>query len=201
MSQNICVVADDTDLQYVSANCPLDVRQIFPNPFHCTVTNNGISCIRLLSRLEDLSLAELSVADDWLPPLADLTTVQRLYLNGTMISAVGLKHLQGWTSLKALRLKRAPNIKDDALAIISRFTKLEELDLTGTGTSDSGLLTLNGLGFPPLLATLMLTGTKVTDAGLMLLVKALPKLKTLGIKDTAVTAQVRKRLHPQLILC
>lgn len=73
-------------------------------------------------------------------------------------------------------------VTDEQLALLSRFHKLQMLDLSGTDITDSGLTHLSGLRH---LDDLNLCDTDVSDAGLFHL-SALDELSVLNLRGTNV---------------
>jgi len=74
-------------------------------------------------------------------------------------------------------------LKDQDLKVLSSLTSLQQLNLSGTGTSDAGLKHLSRLTN---LTHLYLIGTKITDAGLKELT-GLQKLEELRFGNTGIT--------------
>lgn len=74
-------------------------------------------------------------------------------------------------------------LKDQDLKVLSSLSSLQQLNLSGTATSDAGLKHLAGLKN---LTHLYLIGTEITDAGLKELV-GLQKLEELRVGNTVIT--------------
>ncbi|MFO1093656.1 MAG: hypothetical protein U0992_10135 [Planctomycetaceae bacterium] len=84
------------------------------------------------------------MADEHLEKWRNLRGIERLYLDETQITNVGLLHLRGLSSLKLLSLDNT-GITDDGLAVLSKFKSLESLSLKGTGIDGSGLAPLQDM--------------------------------------------------------
>ena len=106
-------------------------------------------------------LADGTVSDDHLAPLADLKEVYSLNLRGTEVTDAGLKHIAGLSSLVRLHLEKTP-ITDDGLQHLSGLTNLEYLNLYGTKVTDAGLEHLKPLAKLQILYT---WETGITMAG------------------------------------
>ncbi|MCA9115524.1 MAG: DUF1553 domain-containing protein, partial [Planctomycetaceae bacterium] len=116
-------------------------------------------------------------------PLAGLSSLKTLVLNGTQVSdATLVEILAGMPGLNRLYLEDTA-ISDASLEAIARLTQLETLSLVNTRVSDVACEKLAGLAQ---LEVLRLPGTGVTDAGLPRLATLL-RLRSLDLADTAVT--------------
>ncbi len=126
----------------------------------------------------DLSLAEVSD----LKPLAVMTGLHELHLNGAQTTDASLAHLSALTSLRILSTGGA-KITDVGLAHLSGLTGLQDLYLHGTQITDAGLVHLSPLTG---LQDLILTCTQITDAGLEHL-SVLTDLQELALDGTQIT--------------
>jgi prepilin-type processing-associated H-X9-DG protein len=139
--------------------------------------------------------------DGCMPPVAHLTGLRHLAMEGTRITDRGMKYLAGLTALEELSL--SPRVTDAGLASLaglsslkrlyfpqtgavtsaglrhlSKLTALEELYL-GERIGDAGLAHLRGL---PHLHYLCLYGAGFTDAGLVY-VKEIPSLRVFSVHE------------------
>jgi hypothetical protein len=128
--------------------------------------------------------------DDDMAHLAKLHRLEVLELaNCYQLTDAGLKVLAGLRDLRELRLGQVvyqgydPKVGDAGLVHLAGLTRLEILELQGTGLTDRGLANLSGL---TRLQDLSLGDTRITDAGLKHL-KGLSQLQELDLRDTAVT--------------
>ena len=147
-----------------------------------------IVCLYLLNMPE--------VTDDDLPRLRVLTKLQELTLNGTLVTDAGLEHLAELTQLQLLSLD-STSVTDAGLEHLAELTRLQWLSLSGTKVSDAGL---EQVGRLTQLRRLQLGGTKVTDGGLKHLV-GLRQLQYLGLYNTKVTETGVKKLRQALPNC
>ncbi len=93
----------------------------------------------------------------------NMSLVESLTAQDSVIDDEGLTHLMRCHSMKHLRLNGAP-ITDAGLAHLSRLTALEELNLTGTQVTDAGLVHLRSL---TRLKRFFFNGTTVTLSGVV----------------------------------
>jgi Leucine-rich repeat (LRR) protein len=135
------------------------------------ITNAGLSGLKELPALEDLSLARTQVGDAGLELLKIQKKLRRLVLDGCPVRGTGLPHLKELPNLTDLRLG-CPTLTDLFAKNLGQLTKLERLSLATSGVTDDGLKRLSGLRN---LRELELIGTKVTAAGTAELRRALPE--------------------------
>ena len=135
---------------------------------------------RGMTHLLDLKLRGARVEE--LTPIAHLTGLSNLELQGTRITDAGLAPVAGFTGLKSLNLGHTP-IADAGLKHLRNLTRLNHLDLEGTHITDAGLSRLAGVTS---LMVLYLNNTGVTDRGLAHL-DGLVSLTRLGLASTKVT--------------
>jgi hypothetical protein len=123
--------------------------------------------------LDHIALVNLRSGNAMLVRVGRLDRLERLSLDGSLVSDSGLMHLEGLTRLRWLNL-RDTKVGDAGVDHLRRLTELRSLNLRRTSVSDAGLVRLKGL---VKLEDLDIGGTLVTDAGVQELRKALPKLK------------------------
>jgi hypothetical protein len=87
---------------------------------------------------------------------------------------------------------QGPEVTDNHLVILQKFTYLRKLDLTETSITDAGLKHLKGLEW---LRYLFLLGTPITDAGVAEL-QGHNRLEQLCLDETLVTDKGVKLLEP-----
>ena len=114
--------------------------------------------------------------------LGSLTKLKKLILNETVISDVGLAHLQKLGQLEELGLWKTKVI-GSGLKHLASLKHLQILALGYTQTSDVDLALLGGL---EQLRELNLVNTRITDAG-MEVVGGFGELRTLHLSNTAIT--------------
>lgn len=119
----------------------------------------------------DVRLPNSPTTDNDLRYLADVPTVECLWLADTKVTEEGLPHLRACPTLRFLGLDGVP-ITDRGLIEISKFTELERLFLNRTKVTDKGLVHLKKL---TKLKFLCLMGTAITDEGYRRLQDDLPK--------------------------
>jgi len=141
-----------------------------------------------------LNLTHTQITDSDLACFADETIAAKittLWLEGTAIGDVGLRHLPVLKNLGVLNLKKT-QVTDAGLAHLRGLTKLKLLILTGTKVSDAGLDHLKPLGLlqgceeeddaetnteeSGNLQQVDLTGTRVTSAGRASLAEVVPEV-------------------------
>ena len=99
--------------------------------------------------------------------------VKGVFLNNPQVTDDGLEHLKRFSQLQALGLSDT-KVTDAGLEHLKGLSQLQQLWLGGTRVTSSGLEHLKGLNQ---LKGLYLDGTKVTDEGVKKLQQALPKCK------------------------
>jgi internalin A len=121
-----------------------------------------------------------SVKGSWLKNLAGLKSLRSLNVGGSLLlTDEGLKELAELKSLQGLYLFYAP-VTDAGLKELAGLKNLQALNLGDTHVTDDGLKELAGLKS---LQWLNLRGTKVTAAGVVGLQKDLPKCKIFTADD------------------
>lgn len=109
-------------------------------------------------------------------------------------NAFSVKQLQDLDAIRkqvvSLTLNKMP-VKDEDIAVISKFDNLRKLDLNFTDITDKSLAALSTLKH---LRILTLSGTKVTYAGLNDKISSFASLKTVALWNTGVTAAEAEQL-------
>ncbi|XP_076026524.1 uncharacterized protein LOC143016205 [Genypterus blacodes] len=208
-------VTDAGMLMYLHSTPPC-LAQLSLNQTEVTEATLAVlsSCV---PQLRLLSIKHTKVAD--VSALADLSNLQTLSLDGTLVTEDSLRHIGSHPSLSTLSLNGIPvQNGDHALRIISGL-KLTHLTLPGRNTvRDAGMshlsylshlveldltdyinITDQGIGELSVmirLKKLSLSNTQVTDAGLLPL-RDLQELQELCLDHTSVTSQG----VPALITC
>jgi Leucine-rich repeat (LRR) protein len=124
--------------------------------------------------------------DDDLVHLVELTELEELDLQNTLVGDAGLARLAGMKKIKRLYLRSNPasnKITDSGLVHLKELKSLEELVLPFTGITDAGLAQLVGLDS---LKKLEAFGDGITDKGLSELAK-MKSLEDLGIRSDSIT--------------
>jgi hypothetical protein len=129
---------------------------------------------------------------DLAPALKGLEHLEALWLGGTAVSDIGLRHLRRHPTLTVLDLS-GTKVTDACAAELIHLPHLRALYLEDTAITDKCLAELSDF---PLLDTLNLINTGVTDSGLAHLAKR-KSLEFVILNGTAVTAkglaQLRKK--------
>lgn len=140
-----------------------------------------------LRTLESLGLHEMAINDAGLAPLANLTHLERLRIDGCYnLTDNALAHLEGLESLESVEIRFSP-ITDRSFVHLAKLPRLRELildfhdgggegighlrsmrsleslELSGPSISDDALLHIAGL---PRLRDIVIHGGKFTDRGL-----------------------------------
>ena len=101
--------------------------------------DEALSAVASLPNLEHLYLVEVKLNDKQLKYLTGARKLTTLAVSNNQITDAGLKHVASLTSLASLTLINNSGITGKGLPEIEKLTKLEFLDLTGTGVTDSEL--------------------------------------------------------------
>ena len=136
-------------------------------------TDKELRCLRVLSRVEYLWVAETNITDQGMHEIGELRDLRVLSLIHTKISDQGLRQLKELRELRALHLG-GTKVTDAGLQDLSEMEKLELLGLNGTDVTDKGL---DAVAQHKSLRHLDVAKTKVTDAGVDKLQKILPNLR------------------------
>jgi len=134
------------------------------------VSDEALSHLKAVSRLQDLNLSDTRITDAGLEHLKGLRSLESLYLNDTRITDAGVGHLTGMTTLQYLSLE-GTDISDAALQHLKGMTRLRHLNLDATHITGAALEHLKGMSG---LEFLSLARTQVDDAARADLQKALP---------------------------
>lgn len=136
-----------------------------------------------------LELRGTSITDDGLSNLAPLSRLEVLDLASTGIGDEGIEHLRTLRRLRALDLSQT-SVTNDGLQVVSELPELEMLLLNFTEVSNAGVEKLARL--TPL-RTLALRGCGLTDACADALTGI--ELKAIDLRDTAISADVLQQIR------
>ncbi len=100
-----------------------------------SVTDKGLQTLAELRHLKELNLRNHKISDIGIARLGKLAELSSLDLSQTPVSPRGLEGLVDLPSLNRLVLWKCARIGDDALPVLSRFTRLQWLDVEGSGMS------------------------------------------------------------------
>jgi hypothetical protein len=145
-------------------------------------TKSVIRKISKLPELQTLNVSGINFDDADAAQLAVCTKLQRLDLQGTQITGVGLQAFAELPDLVSLNLDETL-IDNDAIDAILAHSNLKRLYLAKTSITDEGVAKL--ISMTSLLG-LGLEGTKVTNTALAYISK-LPELQELRLSNTSVT--------------
>jgi hypothetical protein len=118
-----------------------------------------MSHVGKLHQLEYLHAIRLSVSDEGLFHLRNLTHLRTLSLEGTRVQGPGLVHLKRLTRLEHLGLPRFP-FTDDDLSHLAGLTRLNYIAITGDRVTNAGLAHFRAMGE---LQFLNVTHTRITS--------------------------------------
>jgi len=170
---NINGKIDDACLRQLSEAFP-DVRRL--ELYRCPITGDAWKSIGKWKDLEELTITGSDLASKSAAPLAGLTALTRLDLDGSTLRVGDIEYAAKLPKLDSLTCR-----VDDANAKwIGGMKQLRELYLHGSPLTDAGLLQLAGLTN---LTILDLRGTAITDAGLVAL-KGMKNLNGLNLDNT-----------------
>jgi len=184
----------------------------------CALDEGPVASLRGAEALVDLQVWA-PVGDAALARVAELTSLEWLYLDGELLTDAGLAHLARLTTLRALDVRGAPAVTDRGAAALgaakaltrlsltrcrgvhgecfaSLPASLEALDMASCALVDEHLAELARL---KQLRALNISGTKVTNAGLSSLSGLLPALEELELDRTRVTAAGLADLPPAML--
>ena len=100
-------------------------------------TSEAIALLKDIPSLVDLNMAKLTLKDDDLKNIAELTNLQRLHLENNPITDAGLAHIQGLINLEYLNLYNT-EVSDESVGTLKGLTNLMALYLWQTKITDSG---------------------------------------------------------------
>lgn len=166
----------------------LPPRVIVALDFHGTgVDDRTIVAMSKLPCLADLKLVDLSdteITDASILALSNLKYLRTLVCSSTAIQGSNLTSLLKVTTLRKLYLG-CNKIEPEALSRVAQLRQLECLNLARTGLDDK--LAENLTKMSNLIHLEISDNPKLTDKGLALL-RTLPKLKSIDLRNTGVTA-------------
>ncbi|MGA2253866.1 MAG: hypothetical protein ABSG53_04320 [Thermoguttaceae bacterium] len=184
----------------------------FDRPQTIIIQENGnfseqITLITKLRHLRCLGLAGTTVDDACLEQLAKMGELERLYLQCTKVTSMGVAKLKqslpnveigwGWDRVKYQHGSEGAEYttfqEDNAIANEKDLTRLE----LSVDATDAELIRLSEFGR---LKSLSLRNTKITDAGLQYL-KRLTQLQTLDLRGTNASIKGIKKLQQALPNC
>jgi serine/threonine protein kinase len=152
------------------------------NMTKCTFPEKALSVILDMPQLKGLALAEGHLTDNSMKYLANLKHLRVLDLTKQPeLTEKALENLP--TSIEDFYLKHDRNLSRDALGNLSRYKKLQSLNLMGTRVSDGALVALKRL---PALQNIDLSSTSITDDGVDALI-AMPKLRVIELTDSKIS--------------
>ncbi len=105
------------------------------------ITDAGLEHLEGLAELRWLWLNETAITDSGLKHLAGLRKLEKLWLDQTQITAAGVRHLAGLTNLRVLSMRNT-RVDDAGLAALEKLTRLESLHLEGADCSLAAVLHL-----------------------------------------------------------
>lgn len=160
----------DQDLPFLDDLADLETFSLQGNP---RVSDDLMTCLRSMTRLQRLWLMCTNLGDKTAENLDGLHDLKQLYLSDTKVTDAGVSHVRGLVNLQVIWLGNL-DVTDASLVHLEGLTQLERLNLTGTKVTDAGLVHLESLQS---LQELYLGRTGVTQAGIDRLKKRLPKTK------------------------
>lgn len=134
--------------------------------------------------IDGVDLADKGADGALLKQLCQLTSIQRLNLDGTNIQPgefSGLSQLVGLQSLSLARTK----IVDSDLVALAKLPQLKTLSLRETSIGDEGVKQIAGL---PALQNLNLSQTNITSAS-MAAIASIPVLRTISLDEECITQE------------
>ena len=128
----------------------------------CDVTDDQLAQLTGLSSLLVLQVERCpKVTSQGMVHVAELSSLEKLFADGTSIDDAGLAHLAGLRTLTTLDVSHT-KITDAGLAHLTDLPKLEVLRISGAEVTDAGVEHLKAI--EPL-RLLNVSGTKITPAG------------------------------------
>ena len=158
-----------------------------------SITDNDLINISKIKNLNRIALDKTSISDIGVGYLSNVNNLDSLHASFTRITGNGFKNFKD-VKLTLLNLNNTL-INDDGLKFISMLNSLEELSIGGTKISDIGLKQLSVM---PNLHTLYINNTNITDGGLQYLagIKNIKYVLVVGTKVTAKGIANLKRKIP-----
>ena len=119
----------------------LSTLRILKLEYSDQLTDKGLTATVGLSQLSELDLAFVPVTDLSFESLAQLKSLKKLYLYGTLISDQGLQRLPELSELEVLYVGRdeGADISDASIEILAARQSLRTLGIPGTRFSPEGL--------------------------------------------------------------
>ena len=136
----------------------------------CSITDEGLRYLHRYQRLRGLTIHETPSTDDGLEYLAGLGNLSELTIRGAKIKGRGLQYITGLRQLKALSITQC-QLKDDCLESLLGMSQLTTLHIESNLLTDASIDSLVKL---TQLKHLTIGHTEITDAGRDRLGKALP---------------------------
>ncbi|PSS04242.1 Toll-like receptor 13 [Actinidia chinensis var. chinensis] len=124
------------------------------------ITNCALWAVTGMANLKEIDLARCSkVTDAGIRHLLSISTLEKINISETGVTAEGISFLSSLTNLSVLDLGGLP-VTDLALSSLQVLTKLQYLDLWGSELSNEGAAILEVF---PMLSFLNLAWTRVTE--------------------------------------
>lgn len=159
-------------------------------PESLEVENWTLAYVGWIASTQNLKLARSAITDQGLSLISPLTRLESLDLAHTAVGDEGIRHLRSIHCLTMLDCTET-SVTNAALDVIVEFQDLERLLLSDTAVTDLGVATLSRLHN---LRALALQRCQVTDAcGEHL--AALPSLEALDLRNTPLTPDACERLQ------
>ncbi|MDZ4784393.1 MAG: hypothetical protein SGJ19_29460 [Planctomycetia bacterium] len=176
VADRILLVANGPHVEVVNMLQPIE-RELFPQ-------------IGKLHHLHTCKLSDCGIVDEQLAELTSLPHLLVLQVERCPgVTSQGMAHVGQLTTLEKL-FADGTSVDDAGLAELQGLDRLTTLDLSNTKITDQGLAQLAGLSS---LEVLRVAGTPITDAGLEPL-KTMTTLHLLNISNTQVTAEGKRAL-------
>jgi len=109
------------------------------------VTKKAIPLISDRLTLQTLDISGLKLEDNDIIPVANISSLQKLYAGFNKLTNKSLPSLGSIKSLRVLDLHSNPGITDAGMLFVRELTELQELSLDQAGISARGLLNLKAL--------------------------------------------------------
>lgn len=205
---------NDVGLQHLS---PL-TNMVAISLKECAISDAKSDALSGMTKLKEFDIFKTRAGDRTLGVVAGATEMSKLKLRDSAITNQGLvEHISKFQNLIALDLGETETT-DQALVVIGKLSKLEDLNLLRTKVTAAGVASLTGLKLKRLnlddipsvgdgvvahiakiksLEFLHLGKTAITDAGLQGLAP-MTNLKDLILNNTAVTESAIKELQSKL---
>ncbi len=132
-----------------------------PSRHYVDAVSSGVPRIRGAIRVTDFGTLQL----------ARLTSLRRLNLTGSMLTAAGIRHLRSLDSLEHLNLAHGERIGNAAGAALAELHSLRSVNVSYTQFGDEGLFALRD---HPNLLRIIAVGARITDEGVSEFVSAHP---------------------------